>query len=73
VAKPKVLEALAEAGRPLSVADLVVLVPDVPKGTIHFVLHQLDKAGQAVSRRADGRGNAPLIWSLTGPPVNSPG
>lgn len=52
-----VFEAIANAGRPLSVAELVVLL-DVPTPTMHRIVRQLDQEGLLV-REPQSRGYGP--------------
>ncbi len=52
-----VLEAIATAGRPLSVAELVVLL-DVPKPTMHRIVRQLDSDG-FILKEPHSRGYGP--------------
>ncbi|MGD9867464.1 MAG: IclR family transcriptional regulator [Hyphomicrobiales bacterium] len=52
-----VLEAIATAGRPLTVAELVVLL-DVPKPTMHRIVRQLDHEG-LLMREPQSRGYGP--------------
>lgn len=52
-----VFEAIANAGRPLSVAELVVLL-DVPTPTMHRIVRQLDQEG-LLMREPQSRGYGP--------------
>jgi DNA-binding IclR family transcriptional regulator len=59
-----VMEAIATAGRPLTVAELVVLL-DVPKPTMHRIVRQLDQEGLLLKEpRSRGYGPGPRLCNF---------